>query len=40
MSAKTNKLIIKERRKDYSQEAAEDTKEMLQGDDEFDRGDK
>ena len=39
MSAKTNKLTIQEGRKDYDEEAAEETKETLQGDDEFDGGD-
>ena len=39
MSAKTNKLIIQEGKKDYSKEAAEETKETSQGDDEFDWGD-
>ena len=38
MSAKTNKLIIQEGKKDYGEEAAEETKATLQGEDEFDRG--
>ena len=40
MSVKTNKLIIQEGKKDYVEEAAEETKETSQGDDEFDGGDK
>ena len=39
MSAKTNKLTIQEGKKDYGEEAAEETKKISQGDDEFDRGD-
>ena len=39
MSAKTNKLIIKEGKKDYGEEAAEETKETSQCDIELDRGD-
>ena len=39
MSEKTNKLISQEGKKDYGEEAAENTKETLQGDDEFDGGD-
>ena len=39
MSARTNKLIIQEVKKDYGKEAAEDTKETSQDDDEFDWGD-
>ena len=39
MSAKTNKLTIQEGKKDYGKEATEETKETLQGDDEFDGGD-
>ena len=39
MGAKTNKLAIQEGKKDYGKESAEETKETLQGDDEFDRGD-
>ena len=39
MSAKTNKLIIPEGKKEYGEEAAEETKETLQGDNEFDGGD-
>ena len=39
MSAKTNKLNIQEGKKDYVEEAAEETKETSQGDDEFDGGD-
>ena len=38
MSAKTNKLIIQDGKKDYGEEAVEDTKETLQGDDKFDGG--
>ena len=33
---KTNKLIIQEGKKDYGEEAAEETKETIQGDDKFD----
>ena len=40
MSRKTNKLISKEGKKDYSEEAAEETIEMSQGGDEFDGADK
>ena len=40
MSAKTNKLAIQEGKKDYSKESAEDTKETIQGDNEFNREDK
>ena len=36
MSAKTNKLIIQEVNKDYSEEAAEENKETIQGNNEFD----
>ena len=39
MSAKTNKLTIQEGKKDYGKEAAEDTKETSQGDNEFYGGD-
>ena len=39
MSAKTNKLTIQEGKKDYGEEAAEETKETLQGDDKFNGGD-
>ena len=39
-SLKTNKLIIQEGKKDYGEEAAEDTKKTSQGNDEFDGGDK
>ena len=39
MSAKTNKLTIQEGKKDCGEEAAEETKETLQGDDKFDGGD-
>ena len=39
MSGKTNKLISQEGKKDYGEEAAEDTKEISQGDDKFDGGD-
>ena len=39
MSGKTNKLIIQEGKKDYGEEAAEETKKISQGDDEFDGGD-
>ena len=35
MSAKTNKLVIQEVKKEYSEESAEETKETIQGDDEF-----
>ena len=40
MSGKTNKLISQEGKKDYSEEAAGETKETSQGDDEFDRREK
>ena len=40
MSAKTNKFISQEVKKDYGKEAAEEIKETLQGEDEFDGGDK
>ena len=40
MSAKTNKLAIQEGKNDFVEEAAKETKETSQGDDEFDRGDK
>ena len=36
---KTNKLIIQEGKRDYGEEAAKETKETSQGDDEFDGGD-
>ena len=39
MSAETNKLAIQKGKKVYGEEAAEKTKETLQGDNEFDRGD-
>ena len=39
MSGKTNKLISQEGNKDYGEEAAEETKEISQGDEEF-KGDK
>ena len=39
MSGKTNKLISQESRKDYGEEAAEETKALSQGDNEFDRAD-
>ena len=39
MSEKINKLISKEAKKDYSEEAAEDIKEISQGDDDFDGAD-
>ena len=39
MSEKTNKLIIQEGKKDYGEEAAEETNKMLQADEEFNRGD-
>ena len=39
MSGKTNKLISHEGKRDYGEEAAEDTKEISQGDDEFDGAD-
>ena len=35
-----DKLTIQEGEKYYGKEVAEETKETLQGDDEFDRGDK
>ena len=35
MSEKTKKLIIQEVNKDYGKEAAEETKETSQGEDEF-----
>ena len=35
MSAKTNKLIIQEGNKDYSEKGAEETKKTSQGEDEF-----
>ena len=38
MSAKTSKLVIQEVKKDYVEEAAEETKETSQGDNEFDGG--
>ena len=40
MSAKMNKLISQEVRKDYGKELAEETKEISQGDNKFDGGDK
>ena len=40
MGAKTNKLTIQEGKKDYGKEATEETKETLQGDDEFNGRDK
>ena len=40
MSAKTKKLNIQEGKKDYGEEEAKETKETLQGNDEFDGGDK
>ena len=40
MSSKPNKLVIQEGKKDYDEKSAENTKETLQGDNEFDRGDK
>ena len=40
MSGKTNKFISQEGKKDYSEEAAKETKEISQVDDEFDGGDK
>ena len=40
MSAKKNKLISQEGKKDYSEEEAEDIKEISQGDNEFILGDK
>ena len=40
MIAKMNKLIIQEGKKDYGEEAVEDTKETSQGDNEFNGGDK
>ena len=39
MSGKTNKLIIQEGKKDYGEEAAEDTIEISQGDDKSDGAD-
>ena len=36
MSAKTNKLIIQEGKNDFGEESAEETKKMIQGDNEFD----
>ena len=36
MSVKTNKLSIQEGKKDYGEEAAEETKETIQVNDEFD----
>ena len=38
MSAETNKITIQKGKKDYGEEAADNTKETLQGDDEFDGG--
>ena len=38
MSEKTNNLIIQEGNKDYGEEAAEETKETSQGEDEFGGG--
>ena len=35
-----NKLVIQEGKKDYGEEAAEETKKTSQGDDKFDGGDK
>ena len=40
MSSKTNKINIQKGKKDYGEEAAEENKETLQGDDKFDGGDK
>ena len=37
MSSKSNNLISQESRKDYSEESAEETKALAQGDGEFDR---
>ena len=39
MSAKTNKLVIQEGKKDYGKEAVADTKETSHGDNEFSGGD-
>ena len=39
MSGKTNKLISQEGVKDYGEEVAEETSEILQGDDKFDGAD-
>ena len=39
MSVKTKKLTIHEGKKDYGEEAAEETKETSQGNDEFNGGD-
>ena len=39
MSDKTNNLIRQEGKKDYGEEAAEETKEISQGDDEFNGAD-
>ena len=36
MSGETNKLISQEGKKDYGEEAAEETKALSQGDGEFD----
>ena len=38
MSAKKNKLTIQEGKKDYGEEATEETKQILHSDDEFDGG--
>ena len=40
MSSKPNKLTIQEGKKDYNEKWAENTKETLQENDKFDRGDK
>ena len=40
MSEKKNKLISQEGKRDYGEEAAEETKEISQGDDEFNGADK
>ena len=38
MSGKTNNLISQDEKRDYGKEAAEETKEISQGDDEFGGG--
>ena len=40
MSAKSKTIIIQEENKDYGEEAVEETKKLIQGDDKFDREDK
>ena len=39
MSGKTNKITSQEGKKDYGEEAADETKALSQGNDEFDRAD-